>query len=107
MHSIGSSTKYFFANPACGLVKINKTDLSDGFYHVDLNINDVSKLGVVFHTKPGTNPMVALPLLLPVGWKNSPLAFSTATKIFSDLANQWLSRSEYQPPDHRLDHMAT
>ena len=57
------------ANPAHGPVHINKTDLSDGFYRVDLNAEDAPKLGVVFPTKPGVEPMVAVPLVLPMGWK--------------------------------------
>ena len=83
------------ANPAHGPVQLNKTDLSDGFYRVDLNSDDVPKLGVVFPTKPGTEPMVALPLVMPMGWKNSPPAFSTETETTADLANQRLSRPDY------------
>jgi hypothetical protein len=41
-----------------------------------------------------------------MGWKNSPPAFSTATETIADLANQRLSRPDYQPPDHLLDQMA-
>ena len=95
-----------FANPAHGPVQLNKTDLSDGFYRVDLNVDDIPKLGVVFPTKLGSEPMVALPMVLPMGWKNSPPAFSTATKMIADLANQRLGCSDYDPPDHPLDQMA-
>ena len=94
------------ANPAHGPVKLNKTDLSDGFYRVDLNSDDAPKLGVVYPTKPGTEPMVAVPLVLPMGWKNSPPAFSTATETIANLANQRLSRPDYHPPDHPLDQLA-
>jgi hypothetical protein len=73
---------------------------------VDLNSNDAPKLGVVYPTKPGTEPMVAVPLVLPMGWKNSPPAFSTATETIADLANQRLSRPDYHPPDHPLDQLA-
>ena len=95
------------ANPSHGPVQINKTDLSDGFYCMDQNTDDVPKLGVLLPTTPGTNPMVDLPLLVPMGWKNSPPAFYTARETIADLANQHLSRPEYHPPDHRIDHMAT
>ena len=73
---------------------------------MDLNTNDVPKIGVVFLTNLDTNPIVALLLVLPVGWKNSPPTFPTATETIANLANQRLSRQEYQPPDHRLDQMA-
>ena len=90
----GILRKIPLANPAHGPVQLNNMDLSDGFYYVDLNTNDVPKLGVVFHTKPCTKPMVALPLLLPMGWKNSPPAFSTGTETISDLSNQRIIRPE-------------
>ena len=64
--------KILLANPAHGPVQLNKTDLSDGFYRVDLHSDDVLKLGVMFPIKPRTKPMVALPLVLPMCWKNSP-----------------------------------
>ena len=94
------------ANSANVHVQINKTDLSDGFYQVDINTNDVYKLGVVLFTKPGKKRIIALPLVFPMGWKNTPSAFSTATETAANLANQRLSRPEYHPPDHRLDQMA-
>ncbi|KAL7530974.1 hypothetical protein ACHAXR_003779 [Thalassiosira sp. AJA248-18] len=71
MPSSGSSAKFLLANPAHGPAQLNKTDLSDGFYRVDLNLklnsDDAPKLGVVFPTKP-----IDVPLILPMGWKNSP-----------------------------------
>ena len=73
---------------------------------MDLNTNDVPKLGVVLPTNTGTEPMITLPLVLPIGWKNSPPDFSTSTETVSDLVNQRLIYIEYQPPDHRLDQMA-
>ena len=48
-------------------------DISDGFYHVYLNMEDIPKLGVAFPTVSGAEPLVAFPLVLPVGWKNTPL----------------------------------
>ena len=75
-------------NPAHGPVLLNKTDLSDGFYQIDLNSGDAPRLGVVFPTKPGSDPMVAVPLVLPMGWVNSPPAFSTGTETIDDVANE-------------------
>ena len=64
--------KILLSLPSHGPVQLNKTDLSDGFYRLDMKINDVPKIGAVFHTKTGTKPIVALPLVLPMGWKNRP-----------------------------------
>ena len=82
--------KIILANPAHGPVLLNKTDLSDGFYQIDLNPSDAPRLGVVFPTNTGVKPMVTVPLVLPMGWVNSPPAFKTATKIVADVANQRL-----------------
>ena len=54
------------ANPEHTPVKVNKTDLRDGFYCEDLNPLDVPKLGVIFPTKPGSQHLVAIPLVLPM-----------------------------------------
>ena len=53
-----------------------KTDLNDGFYRSDLNPGNAPKLGVVFPTGTGVEPMVAVPLVLPMGWVNSLPAFT-------------------------------
>ena len=55
------------ADPALGPVYLMKIDIADGFYHINLNINDIPKLGVVFPTLPGEEPLIALPLVLPMG----------------------------------------
>jgi hypothetical protein len=86
------------ANPDHGPFKVNKTDLSDGFYREDLNPPNAPKLGVIFPTKPGSQNLVAIPLVLPMGWKNSPPAFSTGTETIADLANTRLRDPHYVPP---------
>ena len=54
-------------NPALGPIQLLKLDISDGFYQVNLNIDNVPKLGVAFPTKPGKPKLVAFPLVLPMG----------------------------------------
>ncbi len=46
------------ANPAFGPVHLIKSDISDGFYRIALNVDDIPKLGVVFPTAPGEEPLV-------------------------------------------------
>ena len=79
--------KIILANPAHGPVLLNKTDLSDGFYRIDLNPNNAPKLGVVFPPDAGVEPMVVVPLVLPMGWVNSPPAFVTVNETVTDVAN--------------------
>jgi hypothetical protein len=90
------------ADPKLGPVYMLKLDISDGFYRVNLAPGDIPKLGVVFPTRPGHEPLVALPLVLPMGWKNSPPFFSAATETSADLANANL-RHNISPPPHPLE----
>ena len=92
------------ANPEMGPVYLMKVDLSDGFYRIGLALHDVPKLGVVFPTLPGEEPLVALPLVLPMGWKNSLPIFSTATKTIADLANH---ACDVQHPIHAQHPLST
>ncbi|KAK1732369.1 hypothetical protein QTG54_016948 [Skeletonema marinoi] len=93
------------ADPSLGPVEMLKVDISDGFYRINLNIEDIPKLGVAFPTQPGEEKLVALPLVLPMGWKNSPPVFVTATETIADLTNQRL-RSRIEPRPHALDEAA-
>jgi hypothetical protein len=75
------------ASPAHGPVHMIKLDISDGFYQITLNIDDIPKLGVVFPMLPGDEPLIAFPLVLSMGWINSPPIFLTATQTIADIAN--------------------
>ncbi len=94
------------ADPANGTVYLLKLDISDGFYRVGLAPTDIPKLGVVFPTTDPSKPLVALPLVLPMGWSNSPPAFSTATETAADMANQLLHQQSHVPPEHPLNSLA-
>jgi hypothetical protein len=93
------------ADPRHGPVYLIKLDISDGFYRIDVNTDDIPRLGVVFPTGAGREPLVAFPLVLPMGWKNSPPAFCTATETCADLANEAL-KTDQQPESHPLDERA-
>ncbi len=61
------------ADPKFGPVFLNKADLSDGFYRECLNPDDIPKLGVIYPSRPGqSEPLIAFPLVLPMGWAESP-----------------------------------
>lgn len=93
------------ANPSDGPVYIIKLDISDGFYRIALVPADVPKLGVIFPTRPGVEPIVAFPLVLPMGWANSPPIFSAATETIADITNQRLLQ-QWHAPSHHLDDLA-
>ena len=94
------------SDPDLGPVHLMKVDLSDGFYRVDLSIDDAPKLGVVFPTRPEEEPLVAIPLVLPMGWKNSPPIFSTVTETIADVANSVIEQSSTPVPSHPLGNLA-
>lgn len=92
------------ANPIHGPVHLMKVDLSDGFYRVALNARDSCKLALVLPPLANyTEPLVALPITLPMGWVESPPWFSAVTETGADLANQRLLRPVHNVPTHRLE----
>ena len=51
---------------------------------------------------PGETPLVAFPLVLPMGWMESPPYFCVTTEMVADLANQKLEQG-LSLPSHRLE----
>ena len=94
------------ADPNLGPVYLMKLDIADGFYRINLSIDDIPKLGVVFPSQQQEEPLVALPLVLPMGWKNSPPVFCAATETSADLANIQLQKQNPKFLPHSLDHHA-
>ena len=52
---------------ADGPIQLVKLDISDGFYRVNLNIDNIPKLGVAYRTKPSEPHRVATTLVLSMG----------------------------------------
>ncbi len=48
--------KILLADPALGPVHLIKLDISDVFYRIAVNIDDIPKLGIVFPTSPSQEP---------------------------------------------------
>jgi hypothetical protein len=94
-----------FTNPAHGPVQMIKLDISDGFYRIGLNIDDIPKLRVVVPMLPDDKPLIAFPLVLSMRWTNSPPIFSTATETIAAIANAQLSLG-WLPPPHPLYELA-
>jgi hypothetical protein len=92
------------ASPRFGPTYMAKTDLADGFYRLWLAARDIPNLGVVFPAYDDEEPLVALPLTLPMGWVESPPYFCTATKTVVDLANA--VQTDAMLPPHPLEHLA-
>ena len=87
------------ANPAFGPVFLAKYDLSDGYYRVWLHVLSVLALAVTLPlADEHGDPLIALPLVLPMGWTDSAPWFCAGTETIADLANNALST------DHRMLH---
>jgi hypothetical protein len=63
------------ADPRHGPVYLCKVDISDGFYRVELRPADIPKMCVIIPSTIDGEPLIAFPLVLPMGWKNSPPYF--------------------------------
>jgi hypothetical protein len=79
--------KIAHSDPRLGPVYLSKVDIADGFYRIAIRSNDVPKLAITFPTAEGEDPLVGLPLVLPMGWKQSPPLFTATTEMVADLAN--------------------
>jgi hypothetical protein len=86
-------------------VQLIKVDIADGFYCIWLNVHDIPKLGVVIPNLYGDEPLLAPPLVLPMGWTESPPYFCAATKTVTDITNRHLA-NHWKPPPHRLEELA-
>jgi hypothetical protein len=82
-----------------------KVGIADGFYRIQLRAPDIVKLAVSIPVLVGEEPLIALPLVLPMGWTESPPWFCAATESATDVANHRLEQGWVTPP-HRLDAIA-
>jgi hypothetical protein len=70
------------ANPKFRTVKAYKVDIGDGFYRVPVATSGVLKLRVLLPEMPSfSERMVAFPLVLLMGWTESPPFFCKFTKL--------------------------
>jgi hypothetical protein len=75
------------ANTGLGPVYLSKVDIADGFYHIWVKAADIPKLGVLLPAEQGQERLIGFPVVLPMGWKESPPVFTSATETVTDLAN--------------------
>jgi hypothetical protein len=97
--------KIHHANRAYGPVYLIKVDLANDFYRIRLSDSHLPALGVAFPNLPHEPPLVALPLVLPMGWVASPPYFCALTETAADLANSNLRQFRQAPP-HPLNSIA-
>ena len=94
------------ANRRFGPTYMIKVDIADGFYRLFVAASTTAALGVVFPHHPEEEPLIAFPLVLPMGWVGSPPFFCALTETSTDLANRRLKDKSWKPQTHRLSQVA-
>jgi len=77
-----------YCNPGYGPPLLAKLDLADGYYRVPLSQEASLELAVVLPADGLQEPLVGLPLSLPMGWAYSPPYFCAFTETIADLSNR-------------------
>ena len=65
----------FVSDPALGPVHVLKADFCEVFYRIGSRSTDATKIGLVFFLEGEDKELAAIPLTLPMWWKNSPPIF--------------------------------
>jgi hypothetical protein len=61
-----------YCNPSYGPPLLAKIDLAGGYYRIPLSPQAALELAVVLPSDHGSEPLIGLPLSLPMGWADSP-----------------------------------
>ena len=79
------------ANPGFGPICMATVNIADGCHRMGLCPKDALRLGMLFPTCTNKPQLIAVLLVLPMGWKESPPAFHAATKTAADIANNMVN----------------
>jgi hypothetical protein len=89
-----------------GPVYISKTDLADAFMRVWVWAPSIPVLGALIPHMPNEDPLIAFPMILPMGWVESPYYLCAVSETVADLANHRQWKGELLTAPHRLDELA-
>ena len=97
-----------YCNPKFGPPSLAKIDLADGYYRVALGASAMLTLAVVLPLDGNAEPLLGIPLSLPMGWCESPPFFCMFTETCADLTNQGdplhpMHPFQIPPPDPEPD----
>jgi hypothetical protein len=95
-----------YPNPRFGPPLIVKLDLAGGYYQVPLSASAVLELAVALPPDGSSEPLIGLPLSLPMGWLHSPPYFCSFTETVADLANSVQELVTTHPFDYVLEAQA-
>jgi hypothetical protein len=89
-----------------GPIYISKTDLADAFMRVWVWAPSIPVLGALLPQLPGEDPLIAFPMILPMGWVDSPQYLCAISETIADITNDRLSHGPLAAEPHRLDELA-
>jgi hypothetical protein len=89
-----------------GPIYLAKVNIADAFMHVWLYAHHIPILAAILPAYPGETPLVVFPMILPMGWVESPQYMYAVTKTIADTANRRLRDSYQSLVPHRLDKLA-
>ncbi len=76
-----------YSNPTFGPMLMAKIDLANGYYRIPISPQASLALAVVLPSDGLKEPLIGLPLSLPMGWSCSPPYFCAFTETCADLTN--------------------
>jgi hypothetical protein len=89
-----------------GPVYISKTDVADAFMRIWLDAATIPILGAILPAFQREEPLIAFPMILPMGWVESPQYLCSVTETIADLTNDRLAAYDLATKPHRLDALA-
>jgi hypothetical protein len=89
-----------YANKTFGPPLLAKIDLADGYYRVPLSAHAALNLAVCLPPDGLNEPMLGIPLSLPMGWALSPPYFCAFTETCTDLTNAMPQAHPNHPHHH-------
>jgi len=76
-----------YCNPAFGPPQLAKVDMADDSYCIPLSTNAALQLTVSLPSDGASDPLLGIPLSLPMGWCLSPPFFCTFNEMCANLTN--------------------
>ena len=89
-----------------GPVYMSKTDIADAFMQIWLDLYSIPTLAALLPTHAEESPLVALPLVLPMGWVHSPNHLCAVTETICDITNDRLLSDNINWTPHHLSALA-
>ena len=89
-----------------GPVYMSKTDIADAFMQIWLELQSIPTLAALLPIQNNESPLVAFPMVLPMGWVHSPNYLCAVTETICDLTNARLHANDINWTPHHLSTLA-